>query len=75
MDNFAASGWRRPEIYLEESYRAGISSFASASPELVAEGVRKLAEDLDSGTWEARYVDLRELEVLDVGYLFLRVKI
>lgn len=72
-DHFAASGWRRPEIYLEESYRAGISSFASADEDLVAEGVRKLAGDLASGEWEERYGELREREVLDVGYLFLRV--
>jgi hypothetical protein len=32
-DLFLASGWRRPEIYLDPEVRAGISSFALGNPE------------------------------------------
>ncbi|MEM7387040.1 MAG: methyltransferase domain-containing protein [Verrucomicrobiota bacterium] len=75
VDHFCAAGWRRPEIYLEGSYRAGISSFSNVSEDSVAIGLAKLREDLQSGRWEEAYGAVRNLGSLDVGYVFLRFSI
>ena len=45
-DNFAAAGWRRPEVYLDPDVRAGMSAFALAKPRAVEEGVGRLRRDL-----------------------------
>ena len=70
-DNFAAAAWRRPQSYLEEGYRANISSFHEAQPELVAQGVRRLAEDLATGAWRERHTAVLALAELDAGYRFV----
>lgn len=73
-DLFAAAGWRRPEIYLNSTVRAGISAFALAEPSIVELGVRQLAEDLTSGQWNAKYGDIKTLTEFDAGYRFLYAK-
>ena len=45
-DNFAAAGWRRPEVYLDPDVRAGMSAFALAKPRAIEEGVGRLRRDL-----------------------------
>lgn len=70
-DLMLASGWRRPEIYLDPDVRAGISSFALGDPETVAEGVERLRRDLQSGIWEDKYGTIRQEESFDAGYRFL----
>ena len=67
-DGFAGAYWRRPEAYLEPAVRASISSLALLSPEDGDRGVRRLREDLESGTWDACYGYLRELPEIDLGY-------
>jgi hypothetical protein len=36
--------------------------------DLVDDAVRRLTADLDTGRWAARYADLLELDVIDLGY-------
>jgi SAM-dependent methyltransferase len=70
-DKFFFNGWRTPDAYLDETYRAGISSLAGAPTELVAQNVEQLREDLASGKWHERYGHVLELSEYDCGYFFL----
>lgn len=65
-DGFLAAYWRRPEAYLEERIRAGISSF-SLDVETRA-GLEALARELIDGTWARRWGELLRRDELDVGY-------
>lgn len=67
-DGFQAAYWRRPERYLEPDVRACISSFAKLTEADVAPGLRKLAQDLEDGTWHARNAALLEQDSADWGY-------
>ena len=62
---------RRPDPRIGARVRAGISLFAQAGEEVLAPGLRRLAEDLDNGRWQRRYGDLLALDSLDVGYRLL----
>lgn len=73
-DGFAAAGWRRPRMYLDDDMRAAISAFALAEKRVVREGLKRLSRDLESGAWHAKYPDIDELEEFDAGYRFLRAK-
>jgi hypothetical protein len=70
-DGFAAAAWQRPRQYLDEGYRANISSFTTAEPRAVARGVRRLADDLTDGVWERRHGSVMHLPFLDAGYRFV----
>lgn len=74
-DMFFAAGWRRPEIYLNPDVRAGISALALADASIVETGVRFLEEDLNSGRWNAKYGEIRQLTEIDAGYRFLCARI
>jgi SAM-dependent methyltransferase len=66
VDGFLGAYWQRPEAYLDEDVRGGISAFsrlASIDPQL-----QRLARDLESGDWERRNAELRSRAELDVGY-------
>ncbi|NEQ71077.1 MAG: methyltransferase domain-containing protein [Symploca sp. SIO2D2] len=73
-DHFAAAGWARPEVYLDEHYRRGISSFSSTDHEAVKLGISKLEADLKSGAWDAKNGHLRDQESLNVGYVFVKLE-
>lgn len=64
-DGFLCAYWRRPEAYLDEGTRSGISSFARFDP---SAGLDELADDLASGRWTARNAGLMTLDSLDAGY-------
>jgi hypothetical protein len=68
QDGFLAAFWRRPSSYLDPAVRAGISTFAMIDEREREAGLRRLAQDLESGAWTARHQSLRNLDVLDVGY-------
>src|SRR5262245_39915908 len=68
QDGFLGAYWARPEAYLDPAVRANISVFARIDG---AEGIARLAEDLRSGTWHARYGHLLTLDQLDLGYRLL----
>jgi len=66
VDGFLGAYWQRPEAYLDEEVRAGISAFSlleSINPQL-----ERLEHDLTSGNWERRNAELRHRADLDVGY-------
>ncbi len=68
-DGFLGAYWRRPEAYLDPLTRRSMSPFSRID---AADGLRRLASDLDSGAWHKRNADLLEVESLDVGYRLLR---
>ncbi|MBW4636238.1 MAG: methyltransferase domain-containing protein [Iphinoe sp. HA4291-MV1] len=74
-DLFAGAAWRRPELYIQPEVRAGISSFALADQSLVKQGVKTLTADLNSGKWDVKYGNIRQLTEMDIGYRFLRATI
>lgn len=71
-DNFLAAGWAHPEIYLNETYRSGISSFSAVDQVFVDQGLQRLEADLQSGEWLRQYGPITQKLSLDVGYVFLR---
>ncbi len=67
-DGFHAAYWRRPESYLADDVRAGMSGVASLPGPVVRAGVVRLAEDLRSGAWHRRHGGLLDRDELDAGY-------
>lgn len=67
-DGFYGAYWRRPQAYLDAHVRAGISAFGLLHPDDVSAGLARLAQDLDSGVWQARHADLLRADELDLGY-------
>jgi len=67
------SGWNRPEIYLDEKMRSNTSGFARASESDVNRSISRLAEDLRSGEWDARYGHLRKQRTLHTGFVFIKL--
>ena len=70
-DGFAAAMWQKPWKYLEAGYRENISSFIKAGPDVAAQGVRRLADDLKSGNWEELYGRVTQVQTYDAGYRFV----
>ena len=73
-DLFAASGWCKPEIYLDARVRGGISTFAKMPSDEVNLGLERLAAELDSGTWLQKYGHLLKLKNYDAGYRIMFTK-
>ena len=69
-DGFFEAYWRRPEAYLDDRVRRGISVWARVGPEAEQRAVRSLRDDLASGRWAERN---RELIALDAAELGLRL--
>ncbi|HYF65058.1 MAG TPA: methyltransferase domain-containing protein [Herpetosiphonaceae bacterium] len=67
VDGFYEAYWRRPEAYLDERVRRGISVWDSVGPEAEQRAVRDLRTDLDSGRWAERNRDLVDLDAADFG--------
>jgi len=65
VDGLLCAYWRRPEFYLQDDVRAGMSSFARID---AAPGLAKLRADLASGRWADLNREILELDALDVGY-------
>jgi SAM-dependent methyltransferase len=70
-DGFGLALWSRPEAVLDPGARAAISGFARMDRTREAEGVARLARDLETGAWDGRYGYLRALPDLDVGLRLL----
>ena len=68
QDGFLMAFWRRPEAYLDEAVRAGISVFGVLPEAEIAEFVEALRRDLDSGAWARRNADVLGLGELDLGF-------
>ena len=69
-DGFLGAYWRRPAAYLDAKLRRGISCFWVMDN--VTEAIARLAADLDSGAWTARYGELMERDSCDLGYRLVR---
>ncbi|MGW7243001.1 class I SAM-dependent methyltransferase [Streptomyces sp. NPDC054804] len=70
-DGFGAAYWRRPHAYLDPHVRAGISMLAQTGEDVLTPGLATLADDLATGRWHHRHVDLVALDTIDVGYRLL----
>ncbi|WP_338757736.1 methyltransferase domain-containing protein [Nocardia vulneris] len=68
VDGFGGAYWRRPEAYLDETVRAGISMLALTPEPQLRAGLSRLRRDLTDGSWSARYADLLDRPHLDLGY-------
>jgi SAM-dependent methyltransferase len=70
-DGFYEAYWRRPEAYLDENVRRGISTWARVGPDAERRAVRSLRDDLASGRWAERNRDLAGLGAADLGIRLL----
>ena len=70
-DGFYEAYWRRPEAYLDDRVRRGVSVWARVGPEAEQRAVRALRDDLASGRWAERNRDLVALEAAELGLRLL----
>jgi SAM-dependent methyltransferase len=70
-DGFFEAYWRRPEAYLDEQVRRGISVWARVGPDAEQRAVHGLRNDLASGRWAERNRDLLDLEAAELGLRLL----
>jgi SAM-dependent methyltransferase len=70
-DGFFEAHWRRPEAYLDENVRRGVSVWARVGPDAEQRAVRNLRDDLASGRWAERNRDLVELDAAELGLRLL----
>jgi SAM-dependent methyltransferase len=71
VDGFFEAYWRRPEAYLDDKVRRGVSVWARVGPEAEQRVVRSLRDDLVSGRWAERNRDLIGLDAADLGLRLL----
>jgi hypothetical protein len=74
-DGFYEAYWRRPEAYLDDNVRRGISLFAAVGPQVEARAVRNLRDDLASGRWNERHRDLVDMDDAELGARLLIVRL
>ena len=70
-DGFFEAYWRRPEAYLDENVRRGISVFTGVGSDAEQRAVRSLSDDLKSGRWTERNRDLLDLDAAELGLRLL----
>jgi SAM-dependent methyltransferase len=63
--------WRRPEAYLDDQVRHGMSVWNRVGPDTERRAVRSLRDDLVSGPWAGRNRDLIDLEAAELGLRLL----
>jgi SAM-dependent methyltransferase len=61
------SFWAHPERVLDPVARANTSGFARTDPAVVERVVAQLSRDLESGAWDERHGELRDLDAFDAG--------
>ena len=66
IDGFMGAYWQRPEAYLQNEIRSGMSSF-SRIPDL-PDRLEELQKDLASGVWHRAHRKLLAQETCDLGY-------
>ncbi len=67
QDGFTLAYWQRPDAYLDPEVRKCCSSFAELPESIVEERIGRLAADLKSGRWSARYSRVLEANWFDGG--------
>jgi SAM-dependent methyltransferase len=70
-DGFFEAYWRRPEAYLDDHVRRGVSVWARVGPDAEQRAVRSLRDDLVSGRWAERNRDLVALDSAELGLRLL----
>jgi SAM-dependent methyltransferase len=70
-DGFYHAFWRRPEAYLDEQVRRGMSIWARVGPDAEERAVRSLRADLASGRWAERNRDISGLDAAEFGLCLL----
>jgi len=70
-DGFFEAYWRRPEAYLDDQVRRGMSVWARVGPQAEQRAVRSLRADLVSGRWAERNRDLVALDAAELGLRLL----
>jgi hypothetical protein len=70
-DGFFEAYWRRPEAYLDQSVRRGVSVWARVGPDAEQRAVRSLSDDLASGRWAERNQALVDLDAAELGLRLL----
>jgi len=70
-DGFFEAYWRRPEAYLDESVRRGISVWTRVGPDVERRAVHRLRDDLASGRWAERNRELLDLDSAELGLRLL----
>ncbi len=71
-DGFNEAYYARPERLLEPGARQACSAWSFVEPEVRAEYVGRLRDDLDSGRWDERYGALRRQPTLDGSLILIR---
>jgi SAM-dependent methyltransferase len=66
-DGFFEAHWRRPEAYLDEGVRRGVSVWAALGPVVEQRAVTDLRDDLDTGRWAERNRDITNLDEAELG--------
>ncbi len=66
-DGFFEAHWRRPEAYLDENVRRGVSVWDAVGPDAEQRAVHSIRDDLASGRWVERNRDLVELDEAELG--------
>ncbi|MEV5836665.1 methyltransferase domain-containing protein [Nocardia sp. NPDC052112] len=74
-DGFGGAYWRRPEAYLDETVRAGMSMLAMTPAALLQDGLNRLRDDLATGAWAGRHGELLDKSHLDLGYRLVSVEL
>lgn len=67
VDGFFEAFWRRPEAYLEDCVRRGVSIWSKVGSGVEKRAVGTLRRDLESGRWHERNHSLLELEAAELG--------
>jgi SAM-dependent methyltransferase len=70
-DGFFEAYWRRPQAYLDDDVRRGVSVWARVGPRAEQRAVRGLRDDLASGRWAERNRDLLALDAAELGLRLL----
>ena len=70
-DGFYEAYWRRPEAYLDEHVRRGMSIWARVGPDAERRAVHSLRDDLASGRWIELNRDLAGLDAAEFGLRLL----
>jgi SAM-dependent methyltransferase len=70
-DGFFEAHWRRPEAYLDDHVRRGVSVWARVGPDVEQRAMGSLRDDLVSGRWAERNRNLVALDAAELGLRLL----
>jgi SAM-dependent methyltransferase len=71
VDGFFEAYWRRPEAYLDDDVRRGMSVWTRVGPDAEQRAMRGLREDLATGRWAERNRDIIALDSAELGLRLL----